>query len=276
MCDSIPSLDDQFTLAVDCIKNLPSEGSFKPSYELMLNFYALYKQATVGSCKEAKPYAWDVKGRYKWDAWHKLKEMSSDEAKLKYVEKLAELLEVLPVTEEVQKLGPVFGPFLKTVLKKDIRSDETSANRDVKNIEQSADVPQELIKNSSIEDTDGDEENFCDTQTDIQFEVLQKPPSTDLISQSHGSIVHINNGQGIHLSLNDLHSKVDKLVKEIESIRSFMLKFNPTQFSRVNSRGTSNWLQKISKNPNFIIVLIIAWPFVAHLITKWFSKLLSS
>ena len=67
----------------------------------------------------------------------------------------------MPVTEEVQKLGPVFGPFLKTVLKKDICSDETSANRDVKNVEQSTDVPQEPMKNSSFGDTDGDGENFA-------------------------------------------------------------------------------------------------------------------
>jgi len=41
-------------------------GSFQPSYEMMLTFYALYKQAIYGHCTSSRPYVWDVVGRAKW------------------------------------------------------------------------------------------------------------------------------------------------------------------------------------------------------------------
>jgi len=41
-------------------------GSFQPSYEMMLTFYALYKQAIYGPCTSSRPYVWDVVGRAKW------------------------------------------------------------------------------------------------------------------------------------------------------------------------------------------------------------------
>jgi len=41
-------------------------GSFQPSYEMMLTFYGLYKQATNGRCTSSRPYMWDVVGRAKW------------------------------------------------------------------------------------------------------------------------------------------------------------------------------------------------------------------
>lgn len=48
--------------------------------------YGLYKQGTIGKCNIPKPSGWfDLKGQAKWNAWSKLGDMSSDEAKSKYV-----------------------------------------------------------------------------------------------------------------------------------------------------------------------------------------------
>lgn len=41
-------------------------GSYRPSYEVMLRFYSLYKQAVCGPCTVARPGFWDPVGRYKW------------------------------------------------------------------------------------------------------------------------------------------------------------------------------------------------------------------
>ena len=41
-------------------------GSFQPSKEIMLQFYAYYKQATIGPCNVSRPRFYDVVGKLKW------------------------------------------------------------------------------------------------------------------------------------------------------------------------------------------------------------------
>ena len=48
-------LDAKFLAAVDVIKNLPSHGTFEVSNEMKLQFYAYYKQVTVGPCTNSRP-----------------------------------------------------------------------------------------------------------------------------------------------------------------------------------------------------------------------------
>ena len=45
----------------------------KPSNEVLLKLYALYKQATVGDVNIAQPWAVQLEARAKWDAWNELK-----------------------------------------------------------------------------------------------------------------------------------------------------------------------------------------------------------
>lgn len=63
------------------------QSSSDPSMDndTKLNFYKLYKQATVGDCKEERPGVFDVKGRAKWDAWNSGKGMSQAECRQQYV-----------------------------------------------------------------------------------------------------------------------------------------------------------------------------------------------
>jgi acyl-CoA-binding protein len=62
-------LKKQFDSAVEAIKNLPKNGPFQPSNELLLKFYAYYKQSTLGSCNTSRPSMFKVVDRAKWDAW---------------------------------------------------------------------------------------------------------------------------------------------------------------------------------------------------------------
>lgn len=57
----------------------------------MLKLYGLYKQATVGDNTTAKPGVFDLKGKYKWQAWEDLKGTSQEDAEKQYIE-LASLL----------------------------------------------------------------------------------------------------------------------------------------------------------------------------------------
>ena len=82
-------LKTKFEEAVNYIQT--AEGDFKPSNEMKLEFYALYKQATEGDVSGKRPGMMDFVGRAKYDAWEKLKGMSSDDAMQQYIDKLESL-----------------------------------------------------------------------------------------------------------------------------------------------------------------------------------------
>ncbi|XP_048469161.1 acyl-CoA-binding domain-containing protein 5A [Rhincodon typus] len=81
----------------------------------MLKFYSYYKQATLGPCNTTRPGFWDLIGKYKWDAWNSLGDMSKEEAMIAYVEEMKKILESMPMTEEVEELLRVLGPFYELV-----------------------------------------------------------------------------------------------------------------------------------------------------------------
>ena len=56
-----------------------------------LQMYALYKQATVGACKEAAPSAFKFVARAKHDAWSKLGSLSKKDAIAQYVKLVDEI-----------------------------------------------------------------------------------------------------------------------------------------------------------------------------------------
>ena len=53
--------------------------------DVMLDMYALYKQATVGDASGSRPGMFDLKGRAKYDAWAKQKGTSKDAAMTAYI-----------------------------------------------------------------------------------------------------------------------------------------------------------------------------------------------
>lgn len=83
------TLEDDFKLALEFVKN--AKDGKGPSNEQKLQFYAHFKQATVGENKEKRPGMMDVVGRAKHDAWAKLGKMSKEDAMKTYVK----ILEVI-------------------------------------------------------------------------------------------------------------------------------------------------------------------------------------
>lgn len=55
-----------------------------------LKLYALFKQATVGPCSGPRPSFFDMQGKYKYDAWKELGDMSRSNAMTAYVEHVIE------------------------------------------------------------------------------------------------------------------------------------------------------------------------------------------
>lgn len=53
--------------------------------DVMLEMYALYKQATVGDVAGGRPGMMDLRGRAKYDAWAKKKGLGKDAAMEQYI-----------------------------------------------------------------------------------------------------------------------------------------------------------------------------------------------
>nr|XP_036860407.1 acyl-CoA-binding domain-containing protein 5 isoform X3 [Manis javanica] len=115
MADTRSVHEARFEAAVKVIQSLPKNGSFQPTNEMMLKFYSFYKQATEGPCKLSRPGFWDPIGRYKWDAWSSLGDMTKEEAMIAYVEEMKKILETMPMTEKVEELLHLIGPFYEIV-----------------------------------------------------------------------------------------------------------------------------------------------------------------
>jgi acyl-CoA-binding protein len=57
----------------------------RPSNDVLLKLYALYKQVTEGDVQGSRPGGFDFKGAAKYEAWAKLKGISQDVAAKDYV-----------------------------------------------------------------------------------------------------------------------------------------------------------------------------------------------
>lgn len=80
-------LQTQFEAAAQDVQNLAK----KPDDQSLLKLYALYKQATVGDVQGSRPGFSDFAGRFKYDAWAKLKGTSKDDAMQKYIDLVGQL-----------------------------------------------------------------------------------------------------------------------------------------------------------------------------------------
>ncbi|KAJ1527073.1 hypothetical protein ONE63_008614 [Megalurothrips usitatus] len=97
------SIEEKFRAAVNVIRSLPKDGAFQPSHDLMLRFYAYFKQATEGPANGSRPAFWEVVSRMKYDAWAKLGNMTAEEAMKNYVDELGKIVETMSYTENVAK-----------------------------------------------------------------------------------------------------------------------------------------------------------------------------
>lgn len=77
-------IKENFEFAVEQVRSSDSNSSTGPTDNEKLEFYALYKQATVGKCNTTCPWAFNVVDRAKWDAWNNLGNMSKNNAMIKY------------------------------------------------------------------------------------------------------------------------------------------------------------------------------------------------
>ncbi|XP_075218740.1 acyl-CoA-binding domain-containing protein 4 isoform X2 [Lycorma delicatula] len=115
------SYEEKFKAAVNVIRNLPKNGAYQPSHELMLRFYAYYKQATEGPNTMPKPNFWEMIKKAKWDAWSKLGNMSREQAMINYVEELKKIVETMAYTDNVASFITSLDSFYESVPAEDLQ-----------------------------------------------------------------------------------------------------------------------------------------------------------
>ena len=71
----------EFANAAERVQRLPKA----PGPDVLLQLYALYKQATLGDVSGKRPGMMDFKGRAKYDAWAEKQGLSQESAMEQYV-----------------------------------------------------------------------------------------------------------------------------------------------------------------------------------------------
>lgn len=74
--------EEQFSKASDYLARNHDNPDLKP---VLLQFYGLYKQATVGDCDTKRPGLFQLTAKAKWDAWNKLKGTSNGDSMSQYI-----------------------------------------------------------------------------------------------------------------------------------------------------------------------------------------------
>ncbi len=75
-------LQDQFNIAVEQSKKLNE----KPSNDILLKIYSLFKQASEGDNSGVRPTGFDFVAMAKFDAWESQKGKSKESAMQEYIE----------------------------------------------------------------------------------------------------------------------------------------------------------------------------------------------
>ncbi len=82
-------LSEKFEAMVNYVQT--AEGEFKPSNDLQLRMYGLFKQATQGDVSGRKPGITNFVGRAKYSAWEAVNGMSAEDAMQAYIDEVEAL-----------------------------------------------------------------------------------------------------------------------------------------------------------------------------------------
>ena len=80
-------LSVEFEAAITRLKSLGQ----RPDNATLLKLYGLYKQATAGDVQGKRPGAFDLVGKFKYDAWAAIAGMPAEEAMQDYVDLVGSL-----------------------------------------------------------------------------------------------------------------------------------------------------------------------------------------
>lgn len=96
--DDLSDFDtDQCCIGDELVSKFNSAASFLPQIasnldsSVLLQLYAFYKQASIGSCNIPKPSWFRTQDKMKWEAWSSLKDMPKEIAMEKYIATISKI-----------------------------------------------------------------------------------------------------------------------------------------------------------------------------------------
>uniref|UniRef100_A0A673LPF0 Acyl-CoA binding domain containing 4 n=1 Tax=Sinocyclocheilus rhinocerous TaxID=307959 RepID=A0A673LPF0_9TELE len=215
LLSEIEDCQRRFQAAVDVIQSLPKNGSYRPSYEVMLRFYALYK--VCGPCTVSH-----AQDSGTLDAWNQLGEMSRESAMAAYVDEMKEaaqeVIDTMQINEKPASFFHYFEP-LYYVIHDMPRPPEAllSPRSDVNAREptyalQQEDtwmVPESELQSESTEAhvsevqglaSDSESEIFCDSLEQLDTVKLAAMPDGNASSQNGHALIETTGIQVHHYS----------------------------------------------------------------------------
>lgn len=284
--------EEKFNAAVNVIRSLPKNGSYQPSNDLMLRFYAYFKQATQGPCTGSRPGFWDLVNRAKYDAWKNLGQMPKSDAMTRYVEELHTIVETMSYTDKVANfleapsneldnlnvadLELVAGDVMKRMRSQPnspFASRETSPQRIGSSLG-SSDL-------TSPEESDHSDEEFTDTlDFDPRKPIANGTIYRDTLTNGIHQKEHISRSKTkAPLNQNpnsnvDIFQEVLKAVQnlktDIDSLKSEINQLEASSKRQVQLQQAKQMSLFGGLSPQFLAFLL-AWPFIANFIMNRFT-----
>ncbi|VVC41739.1 Acyl-CoA-binding protein, ACBP, conserved site,Acyl-CoA-binding protein, ACBP,FERM/acyl-CoA-binding [Cinara cedri] len=286
------SIQDKFNAAINVIRSLPKNGSYQPSNELLLRFYAYFKQGTIGRNYQPKPSFWDVVNKAKWQAWADLGDMPKEQAMQEYVNELKKIVETMAYTNPVADFVSRLDSFYESVSIDDLEMVVGPIERknSIENVDASSTVS--INEHQSTGDTDiDDEECFHDVMESTgdlkkinSQKVNQYLKPSDYIDHSvtaNDSHIPVSQQNGTSL-IQTKYSKelVDDFRLQIRNTLSIMRRDMEVLNSRISrvelklneitTRDQTN--RKTSKQYLYQMLFLMGWPIVFQLLFVWFQK----
>ncbi|KAG5899546.1 hypothetical protein JTB14_008232 [Gonioctena quinquepunctata] len=286
--------EQKFNAAVNVIRSLPKNGSYQPSNELMLRFYAYFKQATLGECLGSRPAFWDVVGRAKYDAWKALGGMTKEGAMAKYVDELHSIVETMSYSDKVANfleaptdeldsinmddLELVAGDVIERVRSlpnSPIASREGSPIRFGSKTGSSIGSSHSISPQIPADDSDRSDDEYIDT--------IENPePPRKLFINNIDEIIpngFIQSGQNHHISRPrtrpisnvDISQEVSKAVQSLKSdIERLTNRVSSIENASKNTVALKRRKGMFGGMSTQLIIFILTWPFVTHFIMNRF------
>ncbi|OAD55715.1 Acyl-CoA-binding domain-containing protein 5, partial [Eufriesea mexicana] len=254
-------------------------GAYQPSNEIMLRFYAYYKQATEGPCQQSKPAFWEIVKKTKWDAWTRLGNMSRTEAMNNYVEELKKIVETMSYTDNVANFLDSLDSFRESVPSKDLElllgpvlermrsqpgipltisplvSRETSPHRVcnmTRHIASSLETSPATSHSASPPDTDGEEE-FIDT---VEVSYCKQRNKKD--EKSNAEFLN-----QIATTMQNLQRDLDRITARVRCLEGQTLQALAPSIVCPTTTSYPKWWPLTDCSPRLFTILI-AWPFIAQ------------
>ncbi|KAI6234995.1 Acyl CoA binding protein [Aphelenchoides besseyi] len=284
--------DEVFRATVEMVQSLPQDGDVAISNTDKLEFYALFKQATIGRCNTARPAIWNVVDRYKWDAWKSLNTLEPVQAKDRYVHKFKTIMDQVLKNRTVNELlqderwaylRPIIEPRFELInhaLNKQPTSSSVSSTsqEDELNVHSSSNstIPTPLLLHlatkSAIESPSNetavmstDDEEYQDAPDDSPVIVN----SNDFL-QSHGNITPND-----PIIPNTIRSDVVEYVQATTQIINQQIQALGRTLKKQNAL-IQRFIELMSQNRSHtrwpFLLLLFLWPIVVQLAMRYFFQ----